>query len=362
MTYSLSEVINKLKDRVELSKQQIKRQLDHLVNMGYVNPERINKGRIDRRVFSEEDLRVVEEMYKHIAKGCRPEVAYTKSKKALQEKGLKIIDLDLKKVRKRMRAKVMAIHEEYTGRAEGFGKYVKTYKDPLLTLMMLKGIHFKLPFRVLDLCCGQGDSTYHLKMMGADVHYLDATEEMIKKGIKRGIIDPDKAIIYPVLNGDLPYEKSSFDIVVSRYALHDILNQKKLLRSLYQILDEKGLLQIVDMCSPNQGTKRFYNEFHMWKCLGKPSNIKILSEREIDELYNFGGFKILDKQWYKSKVRSDQWIKENQITKERHVLLKEIAKKWVKKYPPVKSVFNLRENGPWLLIDFPVIIITGQKV
>ena len=68
---------------------------------------------------------------------------------------------------------------DYTRRSAKYGKYIRTYRDPELSLLMLETLGLNVQFKALDLGCGQGDSSRHLRAIGADVFYADLNFSML---------------------------------------------------------------------------------------------------------------------------------------------------------------------------------------
>ena len=83
--------------------------------------------------------------------------------------------------------------DAYTERAAKYGEHIKTYRDPELALMMLETLRLKTEVTVLDLACGHGDSSRHLRAIGAEVYYADGNSVMLSQGIKRGLIPKNNA-------------------------------------------------------------------------------------------------------------------------------------------------------------------------
>ena len=90
---------------------------------------------------------------------------------------------------------------------------------------------------ILDIGCGTGQLTAELAKDGADVIGIDFSAEMIEKAIKN----------YPDVNfhvadaTDLIYE-NYFDTVFSNAVFHWIKNQDALLKNIYKVLRDNGVL------------------------------------------------------------------------------------------------------------------------
>jgi ubiquinone/menaquinone biosynthesis C-methylase UbiE len=253
--------------------------------------------------------------------------------------------------------------KDYSGRAGKYGESIKTYRDAKLNDLMMQGLG-SLPegdLVALDLACGQGDASKHLREANIQVHYFDISLDMIEKGIERGIIPEEFSYVGDMDN--LGLDDYFFDIIMSRYAFHDIQDQRKLLNQIGRILKKGGKAQITDMCSPSPEdpmVKEFYNFYHKWKTGGDPRECWIPDVNEMYQIFDSTGFRDLNELWYTSKVSTNHWLRENQITEERYKFLNEFILTHAEEHPNIKHIFNIREERGEVKIDFPVIILTGQ--
>jgi ubiquinone/menaquinone biosynthesis C-methylase UbiE len=251
--------------------------------------------------------------------------------------------------------------EDFSVRAPSYGKFVRTYRDPQLFLLMVEGlIKNTLTYKVLDLACGQGDVGRVFFNMGMDVYFLDKTPPMLKKGISEGKIPENRVIIHDMNFLPLPFNNNFFDFVVSRYAFHDVEDKTSLLLEIKRVLKANGRLQIVDMCAPIKEVKDFYNYYHKWKTISEiPRECWILTKEEMYNLFEESGFRPINELWYTSKVDSMEWLKEEQISEERHQFLYKLIIEESSKNKNVKTIFNVSHSARSVNIEFPVIILSA---
>jgi len=114
---------------------------------------------------------------------------------------------------------------------------------------LINRIDYDSPKRIIDIGCGPGNSTFVLKARWteAEIIGLDNSEAMINEA----------ELKYPAMNwlcadasGDLT-SLGKFDIVFSNAAIQWIPNQKKLLTSVYGMLNKGGVLAIQVPCTKN---------------------------------------------------------------------------------------------------------------
>ncbi len=95
--------------------------------------------------------------------------------------------------------------------------------------------------RVLDLGCGAGRDVAWLLSQGADAIGVDPSAKMLEHGQER----------FPTINGHVQqvgvddlattFASSTFDLVMSRYAIHYAQDIQALFRSVHQVLKPGGL-------------------------------------------------------------------------------------------------------------------------
>ncbi len=251
--------------------------------------------------------------------------------------------------------------ENYNERAANFGEFVKTYRDPDMTLCMLESLGIKSGLTAIDLACGQGDSSRHLKAIGTEVFYIDTNIRMLERGIERGNIPRDHAIQYEIGHDRLPFHDNFCDVAVIRYGLHDIENKGGLLAETYRVLKPNGKLQIVDMYANTEEQVKFYNELHSWKTHGDPIKCFILSLQGYKSLLKSKGFIILNQEKRSSIVKSTQWIAENQITPERHDYIMNLVRTRLKENRNIRKVFGIALRKTYFIAVFPVVILVGKS-
>jgi ubiquinone/menaquinone biosynthesis C-methylase UbiE len=227
--------------------------------------------------------------------------------------------------------------------------------------MMLESLKLEMSLKVLDVGCGQGDSSLHLKALGCDICYLDKTEKMIERGVRRGIIPEDRKIVHDIAVFPYPFTADSFHLITTRYAVHDIKEKHELFEEFKRLLKHGGKLQIVEMCAPTDAVKAFYNEYHRWKTTSEPIECWIPTREELIAFLDASDLSAVAESWYRSKVESIHWLKEGQINEDRHAFLKEYILKTATDGSAVKEMFRIERRAEGVYIEFPVVIITAQR-
>jgi ubiquinone/menaquinone biosynthesis C-methylase UbiE len=250
--------------------------------------------------------------------------------------------------------------DPFRDRAARYGTRVPTYRDPELALMMLEALALDFPIRALDLAAGQGDSSRHLRAIGAELTYLDRSAEMLQQGARRGLISQATSIRHNLSDLPLPFPPHSFDVVTIRYALHDIKDLSVLLEEIARILVVGGRLQLVDMCMSEGPALTFLSHLHSIKTLAEPVLVWIRTPDALTAQLTASGYEVTDTRWYASRVTSDEWIAEGQISGQRHEEMLELAHRWGSDHPAAAETVHLCFISKGFSLSIPVVILTAR--
>ncbi|MBO4493557.1 MAG: class I SAM-dependent methyltransferase [Ruminococcus sp.] len=121
---------------------------------------------------------------------------------------------------------------------------------------------------ILDLGTGSGYLAFALANRYPDVSFtgLDIVEKALEQNRKRTEQEGLKNLIFSSYDGiSFPFEKGSFDMVVSRYSLHHFPDIHKSLSEVHRVLADKGCFFISDP-SPNENdTSGFVDKYMQLK-------------------------------------------------------------------------------------------------
>ena len=144
--------------------------------------------------------------------------------------------------------------------------------------------------RILDLGTGSGYLAFALAQKHRDITVtgLDIVEKALEQNRKRTKQEGLKNLSFSSYDGIyFPFEKGSFDMVVSRYALHHFPDIHKSLLEVHRILTDKGCFFISDP-SPNENdTSGFVDQFMKLKPDG---HIRFYTHEEWNKLCREHGF------------------------------------------------------------------------
>ena len=152
----------------------------------------------------------------------------------------------------------------------------------------------KSSMRILDLGTGSGYLAFALAKKYPDVSVigLDIVEKALEENRKRAEHEALDNLSFISYNGiSFPFDSGSFDMTVSRYALHHFPDINKSLSEVHRVLTDEGSFFISDP-SPNENdTNGFADEYMQVKPDG---HIRFRTFSEWKELCGSCGFKLVD--------------------------------------------------------------------
>jgi ubiquinone/menaquinone biosynthesis C-methylase UbiE len=123
------------------------------------------------------------------------------------------------------------------------GTLVKKYEEELI-LDLLKPLPGEI---ILDAGCGTGVFTLDILSFGADVIGLDISLPMLMRAAQKAKEYPFQMVLADMSN--LPFQKNSFDKVVSVTALEFIKDAKDTVRELFRVTKKGGCVVVATLNS-----------------------------------------------------------------------------------------------------------------
>ncbi|WP_353930321.1 class I SAM-dependent methyltransferase [Okeanomitos corallinicola TIOX110] len=114
--------------------------------------------------------------------------------------------------------------------------------------LALQGLTLNSESKILDLCCGSGQTTEFLVKLSHYVTGLDASPLSLKRAKK----NVPSANYVEAFAEDMPFADNSFDIVHTSAALHEMQPQqlRKIIAEVYRVLKPGGVFTLVDFHPP----------------------------------------------------------------------------------------------------------------
>ena len=112
----------------------------------------------------------------------------------------------------------------------------------------LVGLEIKSNTKVLDLCCGAGQTTAILSQYSSDVTGLDISPVALTRAASR----VPHAKLIEAQAQDMPLLDNSFDLIHTSVALHEmnLLELESIFKEVYRILKPGGIFTFVDFHQP----------------------------------------------------------------------------------------------------------------
>ena len=184
----------------------------------------------------------------------------------------------------------MAEHSEAIERA--FTQQAEAFEDPQYNSLFTTDSEWlfdRLPLTdddlVLDVAAGTGHVARRMAPKVRAVVATDATEAMLEAGrieAKRAAL---KNVVFMQADAKkLPFLDASFDIVVSRFAVHHFEEPRVQLAEMRRCLRMGGRLAIADLvCDPDADVAEFQNHLER---LRDPSHTRMLSLEKLADMVN----------------------------------------------------------------------------
>ena len=154
---------------------------------------------------------------------------------------------------------------------------------------ILAFINVRDGMRILDLGCGSGYLTFPIAERNShcEVTGLDSVCEAIDVNRSRANDMGLNNLAFVSYDGiDFPFEAGSFDLVVTRYALHHFPDIEHSIGEVSRVLKERGVLFISDPCPNDCDKDRFVDDYMRLK---KDGHIKFYTKSEwVDICFKYG--------------------------------------------------------------------------
>jgi ubiquinone/menaquinone biosynthesis C-methylase UbiE len=162
--------------------------------------------------------------------------------------------------------------------------------------------------RVLDVACGPGIVVEALARSASVVVGCDITPEMLEKGRARcdraGLTN---AMFIPGRAEALPFEHASFDVVVSRSAVHHFQDPPAAFREMARVVKSGGRVITVDVQSTESADEAALH--NALEILRDPSHVRMLPGSELHRSLNGAGLEIEQAVTWTNHREFSEWMK-----------------------------------------------------
>jgi len=211
--------------------------------------------------------------------------------------------------------------------------------------------------RVLDLACGPGIVSEALASSAALVVGIDLTPAMLQRARARAAAGglANVACVYGECAA-LPFASASFDVVVTRSAVHHFAEPATALSEAHRVLRPGGALVISDVVSSEDHQQSaLHNAF---ETLRDPTHVRMLPRSEMLRLVTHAGFHV-ESSTATTAVRDfDEWLAITSAAERAaplRVVMEELAE------AGLDAGVNLRLEDGRLLFDHTTVILRARK-
>ncbi len=211
--------------------------------------------------------------------------------------------------------------------------------------------------RVLDLGCGPGIVTAAIAPDVKEVIAYDLTPEMVDKARKKCEESGLKNVRFEVGSAEqLPFEKESFDCVVTRLTIHHFLDPHRVMNEVARVTRRSGKVVVTDVVSSeNESEATLHNALEI---LRDPTHVRMLPTSEMLELLKSVGLRITSTVTWEMKRGYEEWIRITNAperVKPLYTLMEALAK------AGLHAGINLYFDGKTVTFTHHWLLVTGEK-
>ena len=179
--------------------------------------------------------------------------------------------------------------------------YNKQTQDSEHLERILSFIDVKKGMRILDLGTGSGYLSFPIAKNNpcCDVIGLDIVNSALEANRTRAVAEGIKNLSFVSYDGiDFPFDANTFDLVVTRYALHHFPDIEYSIGEVSRVLKSGGMLFISDPCPNECDTERFVDDYMRLK---KDGHIKFYTRDEWADICRRQGLMVVES--FNSSIR-----------------------------------------------------------
>ena len=199
------------------------------------------------------------------------------------------------------------IRKEFSRQAEAIAK-AALFNDETVLARICEAARLTIRSRVLDVACGPGIVVEALARSAGEVVGCDITPAMIEKTRERcasaGLANVS------CMSGHaetLPFDEASFDVVVSRSAVHHFADPAAALREMARVVKRGGRVVTVDaMSDESPEDSALHNAL---ETLRDPSHVRMLPKSELHRALAQAGLTVESCQEWTNHRDFDEWLK-----------------------------------------------------
>jgi len=199
------------------------------------------------------------------------------------------------------------IRKEFSKQAARFGDHGLTLSSQDYLAWMVDILPLRAHYRVLDVATGTGHLSRAIAPRVRQVVAMDVTPEMLVEGRKEAARAGLNNILFE--EGDaaaLPYDGSSFDMVVSRLAIHHFQEPEAQIREMVRVCKPDHAVGVIDLLSPSD--EALIAPYNRLERLRDPSHTVALTKEQLIEKMDVSGLLVSGIDTRDISVGFERWV------------------------------------------------------
>lgn len=167
--------------------------------------------------------------------------------------------------------------------------YGKVIRDDRQLAMLLELVQDGSNSRILDIGTGTGYLAFPLAEAypQAVVYGIDIAQGIMEENRRRAVESGRHNLIFQAFDGiQYPFERESFDLIVSRYAFHHFPDPAAAVEQMYQLLSPGGRVLISDPLRSEEDKQGTIDAFMRIK---RDGHIRFYTQQEMEQLFAGAG-------------------------------------------------------------------------
>jgi ubiquinone/menaquinone biosynthesis C-methylase UbiE len=212
---------------------------------------------------------------------------------------------------------------------------------------------------VLDVACGPGIVVCELAKFVSHVTGIDITPAMIEQAKQMQKERKLNNLTWEIGNIlTLPFDDSSFSLVITRYSIHHLLEPQKVLDEMIRVCKSDGRIVIIDVTP--EASKA--NEYNSVEKLRDPSHVKAFTFKELTSMMEESGLVNLESKCQNLEMELNKLLEAsfpNHGNKEKiqHLFKEDVQKDNL----GMKSFLKENNNNNKIYFYFPISMLLGYK-
>jgi len=199
------------------------------------------------------------------------------------------------------------VRKQFSKQAPRFGETGRPLASREYLDWMVTNLDLEPHWRVLDVAAGTGHLGRAIAPHVRRVVAVDITPQMLNAGVRQAEEDGISNIIFAQsLAEQVPHPNDTFDIVVSRFAIHHFEHPNISITEMVRVCRLGGRVAVIDLVMPDDDAlAATYNRLER---LRDPSHTRALSVRELEGLLQGAGLEIIQTISCDVDVSVDHWL------------------------------------------------------